>query len=102
MLRGREEEHFLLRSGKRPMTYTLHQLAVGSYDLALDGIIVGSVIQAVSPGGEARGWRATLLDELTPDQWPAPFRGIEPPFRSLEAAMAWLDGAAIVEGSSGH
>jgi hypothetical protein len=48
MLRGREEEHFLLRSGKRPMTYTLHQLAVGSYDLALDGIIVGSVIQAVS------------------------------------------------------
>ena len=82
------------------MTYTLHQLAVGSYDLALDGIIIGSVIQDVSPSGEGRGWRAALLDEVTPDQWPAPFKGIEPPFRSLEAAMAWLGGASIVEGLS--
>ncbi|POR40393.1 hypothetical protein [Methylobacterium sp. V23] len=82
------------------MTYTLHQLAVGSYDLALDGIIIGSVVQDIAPGGSSRGWRAELLDELTPDQWPIPFRGIEPPFRTLEAAMAWLNGAAIVEGHS--
>lgn len=84
------------------MTYTLHQLAVGSYDLAYDGIIIGSVVQDVAPESASRGWRAVLLDELTPDQWPSPFRGIEPPFRSLEAAMAWLDGAAIVEGFAGQ
>lgn len=49
------------------MTYTLHQLAVGSYDLALGGIIIGSVVQDIAPGGSSRGWRAELLDELTPD-----------------------------------
>lgn len=29
-----------------------------------------------------------------------PLPGVEPPFQTLEAAMAWLDGAAIVEGNS--
>ena len=33
------------------MTYTLHQLAAGSYDLALDGVIVGDVVRDVTPGG---------------------------------------------------
>jgi hypothetical protein len=79
------------------MTYTLHQLAAGSYDLALDGEVVGSVVRNVSPRGEERGWRAELLEDLSPEQRPNPFSGIEHPFRTLEAVMAWLGGAAIVE-----
>ncbi|GJD95465.1 hypothetical protein [Methylobacterium iners] len=79
------------------MTYTLHQLAAGSYDLALDGEVVGSVVRNVSPRGEERGWRAELLEDLSPEQRPSPFSGIEHPFRTLEAVMAWLGGAAIVE-----
>lgn len=33
------------------MTYTLHQLASGSYDLALDGVIVGGVVRETTAGG---------------------------------------------------
>ncbi|GJE43774.1 hypothetical protein [Methylobacterium soli] len=80
------------------MTYTLHPLAPGSYDLALNGVIVGGVVREVSPGGTAKGWRAELLDEIPPEQRPAPFCEIEHQFRSLEAAAEWL-GAAIVNDS---
>ncbi|TXM94672.1 hypothetical protein [Methylobacterium sp. WL116] len=59
------------------MTYTLHQLAAGSYDLALDGVIVGDVVRDVTPGGQVKGWRAELLDDVPVEQMPLPFSGIE-------------------------
>ena len=81
------------------MTYTLHQLAPGSYDLALDGVIVGSVVRDVTAADALMGWRAELLDDLPPEQRPSPFTDAEHLFRTLEAAMAWLGGAAVVDDS---
>jgi hypothetical protein len=56
------------------MAYTLHRLAPGSYDLALDDAIMGSVVLR-----------------------PHPFTQTEHHFPSLEAAMAWLGGATVAE-----
>ncbi|GJD42847.1 hypothetical protein AFCDBAGC_0689 [Methylobacterium cerastii] len=77
------------------MTYTLHQLAAGSYDLALDGVIVGDVVRDVTPGGQVKGWRAELLDDVPVEQIPRPFSAIEHQFHSLEAVAEWLGGAPI-------
>ncbi len=78
------------------MTYTLHQLAAGSYDLALDEVIVGDVVRDVTPGGQVKGWRVELLDDMPAEQMPSPFSGIEHQFPSLEAAVEWLGGAPIL------
>lgn len=78
------------------MTYTLHQLAPGSYDLALDGKVVGSVSRNVTPGGQEQGWRAELLEDLPREQRPSPFSGVEHPFRTLDAVKSWLGGADVV------
>ncbi|WP_244413375.1 hypothetical protein [Methylobacterium radiotolerans] len=37
------------------MPYTLQRLAAGSYDLLLDGDVVGSVVRSLSKGGDVRG-----------------------------------------------
>ncbi len=37
------------------MPYTLQRLAAGSYDLLLDGDVVGSVVRSLSKGGDIRG-----------------------------------------------
>lgn len=84
------------------MTYTLQQLAPGSYDLVLDGTIIGSVVRNVSPGGREEGWSAELLEDLPPEQRPRPFSGIEHAFDTLEAAKAWLGGADVVESVSSN
>ncbi|TXM58414.1 hypothetical protein [Methylobacterium sp. WL120] len=80
------------------MTYTLNRLAAGSYDLVLDGIIVGSVVREVSADGGHRAWHAELLEDLPPDRRPIPFTEIEHAFPTLDAATAWL-GRAMVLGS---
>lgn len=78
------------------MSYTLHRLAPGSYDLLLDGMVVGSVVRDVSKGGDVRGWHAELLEEDSP--LPAPFTQEAHRFDTLEAAVVWL-GGAFAEGS---
>lgn len=35
------------------MPYTLQRLAAGSYDLLLDGDVVGSVVRSLSKGGDS-------------------------------------------------
>ena len=82
------------------MPYTLHRLAAGSYDLLLEGAVIGGVVPDISAGGEVRRWRAELLDELPPAQRPKPFIEIEHRFDTLEEVLAWLGGATIA-GSSG-
>ncbi|RYY17704.1 MAG: hypothetical protein EON55_01485 [Alphaproteobacteria bacterium] len=79
------------------MTYTLHRLAPGSYDLALDGQIVGSLVRNITAGGGVSGWQAELLNAVPADQRPPPFESVTHPFKSLEAAIAWLGGATVSE-----
>lgn len=78
------------------MTYTLHRLAAGSYDLLLDGVIVGSVVREVSADGGHRGWYAELLEDLLPDRRPRPFIEIEHAFPTLDEATEWLGGAVVL------
>ncbi|MCJ2038806.1 hypothetical protein MKK55_07530 [Methylobacterium sp. J-059] len=78
------------------MTYTLHRLAAGSYDLVLDGVIVRSVVREVSADGGHRAWHAELLDHLPPDRRPSPFLEIEHAFPTLDAATVWLGGATVL------
>ena len=80
------------------MAYTLHRLAAGSYDLALEDGIMGSVVREVSPSGRTEGWRVELLDDLLAVLKPPPFTQAEHHFPTLEAAVAWLGDASVVEG----
>lgn len=72
------------------MTYTLHQLAPGSYDLALDGVIVGGVVRETTAGGSSTGWCAELLQDLPAATRPHPFDCVEHRFPTLEATAEWL------------
>ncbi len=74
------------------MAYTLHPLAAGSYDLKLNGILVGGVVR----NGQQRDWRAELLEELPPSDRPHPFVDLEHTFPNLESVMAWLGHAAVL------
>lgn len=75
------------------MPYVLHRLAPGSYDLILDGKVVGSLARDVTKSGLARGWDAELLSATPP--LPAPFTQEAHRFDMLEAAVAWLGGATV-------
>jgi hypothetical protein len=79
------------------MTYELHRLAAGSYDLVCDGAIMGSVVRQVTRDGDGRGWHAELLEDLPPARRPRPFEKIEHRFPTLEAVTSWLGGAAIID-----
>ena len=80
------------------MAYTLHRLAADSYDLALDDAIVGSVVREVGPSGHGKGWHVELLNDLPAELRPPPFTQAEHHFPTLEAALAWLGDAFMVEG----
>ena len=38
------------------MAYTLHRLAPGSYDILLNGEVIGSIVRNVSAQGDIEGW----------------------------------------------
>lgn len=78
------------------MTYTLHRLAAGSYDLILDGTVVGSVVRDALPGGGVLGWHAELLDDRPDAVRPAPFTAAEHKFSTFEEARDWLGKASII------
>jgi hypothetical protein len=75
------------------MSYTLHRLAAGSYDLLLDGIAIGSVARDVTNGGFVKGWDVELLSADLP--LPIPFEREAYRFDTLEAAIAWLGKVTI-------
>ncbi|MBD2749089.1 hypothetical protein IC232_20585 [Microvirga sp. BT688] len=70
------------------MTYSLTQLAPGAYDLLLNGEIIGSVVRNGSR--QPYTWTAELLVNLPQNKRPAPFKGIEHDFPTLEELCAWL------------
>jgi len=76
------------------MPYTLDRLTAGSYDLLLDGTVIGGGVRDITTDGEVRRWRAELLDDLPPAQRPKPFIEIEHRFDALEEVAAWLGDAA--------
>jgi hypothetical protein len=76
------------------LTYRLLQLAPGSYDVVLNGIIIASLVMNEGPS-RARSWTAELLVDLPPEERPAPFVEPEHQFSSLEEVRAWLGNAEI-------
>ena len=75
------------------MTYKLVQLAPGSYDVLLNEVIIASLVMSETPS-RVRTWTAELLNDLPPEERPAPFTALEHQFDSLEEARVWL-GAAL-------
>jgi hypothetical protein len=70
------------------VTYRVHKLAPGSYDIILNGVIVASL--ARTEAGERTTWSAELLVDLPASERPAPFVELAHEFSSYEAACAWL------------
>lgn len=71
------------------MTYTLQRLAQGSFDLLLDGEVVGSIVREVSKDGYEGDWVVETLTESPP--YPAPFTAETHKFGTLKAAADWLE-----------
>jgi hypothetical protein len=65
----------------------LVRLAVGSYDLEIEGEVVASVVRGGDRGHHAVTWYAELLDEAA---LPAPFTQSVHEFASFEDVIAWL------------
>ena len=76
------------------MLYTLHKLAPGSYDLKLDGDLIGGVVKN---GPRAATWTAELLEDVPSEALPAPFTKTEHTFPTLDAVLTWLGDAEIRE-----
>jgi hypothetical protein len=70
------------------MPYNLVWLASGSYDILLSGVIIASLVRSGKPDNAT--WTAELLEDLPPEERPAPFTEIEHTFGSLEEAQTWL------------
>jgi hypothetical protein len=71
-----------------PPTYSVEQLAPGSYDVLLDGALVAAFVHGIN--GLDDGWRIDPLDEaLSSDRTPL-FSSQSHTFRSLPAALDWL------------
>ncbi|GEP12755.1 hypothetical protein MGN01_46000 [Methylobacterium gnaphalii] len=79
------------------MTYVLHQLAAGNYDLLLDSMVIGSVVRGDLPNGHVARWRAELLDDGPAALRPHPFIESEHQFESLSAVKQWLANAVTVK-----
>ena len=71
------------------MSYTLQRLAPGSFDLILDGEVIGSLVRDVSKDGFEGNWTAEALSDCPP--FPAPFTRETHQFPTLRAATDWLD-----------
>jgi hypothetical protein len=72
--------------------YRLLQLAPGSYDLELDGEVIGSVVRSGSHHRRTM-WHAELLN--TQGVHPPPFTADEHEFETLEELVSWLGGAEV-------
>lgn len=72
------------------MTYTVEQLAPGSYDVLRDGALVASLVRNVHRTGPADTWVIELLDDLPAIERPEPFTAQHHIFKSRPAALEWL------------
>jgi hypothetical protein len=83
------------------MTYTVEQLAPGSYDVLLDDVVIAALVRVVSRSGPTDMWQIELLDEI-PAAWrPAPFTSQWRTFNSRLAALEWLGIEEADTGSEG-
>ncbi|GJE46597.1 hypothetical protein [Methylobacterium soli] len=81
------------------MTYTLRRLAPGSFDILLDGELVGGLVRNVSAAGHVHGWQAELLTKMLVT-FPKPFIQPEHVFQTRAAALTWLGIPICARGSS--
>jgi hypothetical protein len=72
------------------VTYTVEQLAPGSYDVLLDGVTIAGLVRVVSGSGPSDTWQIELLDEMPETERPAPFTSQWHTFKSRSAALEWL------------
>ena len=72
------------------MTYTVEQLAPGSYDVLRDGVVMAALVRLISSSGFSDMWQIELLDEMPAAQRPAPFTSQWRTFESRPAALEWL------------
>ena len=72
------------------MTYSVEQLAPGSYDVLLNGSPVAALVREVDRSGKKRGWSVELLDETPTADRPAPFTVQSHAFETHAAALEWL------------
>lgn len=72
------------------MTYNIEQLAPGSYDVLLDGVVIAALVRIVSRSGPSDMWQIELLDEMPPAARPGPFTSQWHTFKSRAAALEWL------------
>ena len=72
------------------MAYTVQQLAPGSYDVLLDGVVIAALVRVVSHTGPSDMWQTELLDEMPQAERPAPFTSQWHTFKSHAAALEWL------------
>lgn len=72
------------------MSYSLHRLAAGSYDVRLDGEIMAALVRSGNGRGTVTRWHAELLADLPSAERPAPFVDVEHRFDTLAAACEWL------------
>ncbi len=76
--------------------YKLVQLASGSYDVVLNGVIIAGLVMSETPS-RVRTWTAELLIDLPPGERPLPFTEPEHQFATFEEARTWL-GDHLVQG----
>ena len=69
------------------MTYTLERLAPGSFDIVLDGEVIGALVKN---GAHSTSWTAELLTEAPAGERPAPFVDVEHTFAKLDDVLLWL------------
>ncbi len=74
------------------MSYTLHKLAPGSYDLCKDNELVGSVVRQ---DNRSLTWIAEVIADDPSQGLPQPFTKPEHRFPSFDAMLQWLGGAEV-------
>ena len=76
------------------MAYSLVRLAPGSYDVLRDGVVIAGVVRSGQTSDAT--WTVELLQDLPPQERPAPFMHIEHSFALLDGAKAWLGGTEVL------
>ncbi len=77
--------------------YTLARLAAGSYDLELDGEVIGGLVRI---RGTPIRWCAELLTTDTGAPKPPPFDALEHFFPTFEDALQWLGNPKVRQPAS--
>ena len=78
------------------MTYVLHRLAAGNYDLILDGVVIGSDVRGGTSKSKPPTWRAEFADE-NGEGWPELLTATEHEFVSPDEVADWPGASLVVD-----